>query len=407
MALLDNGAQINTIMPKYVSDHSLQMGPITNLLGAKVTCMGLGNAYMRPLAYVIIWVQVDRVQGYDEDHIALVIPDLSNFLALIPVILGTPTISWVISVMKEAEIDALAMPGVNARVAYLLSVCRMMTTDVGDDTAEESSTNGYDQVMFTQNVETIEVFSSHMVLVKVVRAYTGECINIMVQALWTKDGSLLQGLTVQNTYTELRQGSKKAVIVVRNSTAYPQTLQKKTLLARAVAVLLVPKPPMEVQLQEGGDGPQDPHTPKLTVRQRHGKLFDELDLSGLDAWPPGLADAAHWLLAKYHNVFSLDPAELGCTHFMEYTIKVTDDTPFKEQFRWIPPLLVEEVQNHLWEMLESGAIRPSQSSWCNVVALVRKKDGSPQFCIDFCCLNAHTKRTPNPYPEYRRCWRVW
>ena len=56
MALLDNGAQISTIMPKYVSDHSLQMGLITNLLGAKVTCMGLGNAYMRPLGYVIIWV---------------------------------------------------------------------------------------------------------------------------------------------------------------------------------------------------------------------------------------------------------------------------------------------------------------------------------------------------------------
>ena len=41
MALLDSGTQINTIMPKYLSDHSLQMGPITNLLGAKVTCVGL------------------------------------------------------------------------------------------------------------------------------------------------------------------------------------------------------------------------------------------------------------------------------------------------------------------------------------------------------------------------------
>ena len=52
MALLDNGAQINTIMPKYVSDHSLQMGPITDLLGAKVTCVGLGNACMRLLGYM-------------------------------------------------------------------------------------------------------------------------------------------------------------------------------------------------------------------------------------------------------------------------------------------------------------------------------------------------------------------
>ena len=60
MALLDNGVQINTIMPKYVSDHSLLVGLITDLLGAKVTCVGLGNAYTRPLGYIIIWVQVDR-----------------------------------------------------------------------------------------------------------------------------------------------------------------------------------------------------------------------------------------------------------------------------------------------------------------------------------------------------------
>ena len=74
----------------------------------------------------------------------------------------------------------------------------------------------------------------------------------MVQA---KDGSLLQGLTVQNTVTELRQRSKKAVMMVRNSSAYPQTLWKKNPVARAVAAILVPKPPMEVQLQEGSDEP--------------------------------------------------------------------------------------------------------------------------------------------------------
>ena len=64
----------------------------------------------------------------------------------------------------------------------------------------------------------------------------------MVQALQTEDGSLPQGLTVQNTYTKLRQGSKKAVVVARNNMAYSQTLWKKTLVARAVAALPVPKP---------------------------------------------------------------------------------------------------------------------------------------------------------------------
>ena len=185
---------------------------------------------------------------------------------------------------------------------------------------------------------------------------------------------------------------------VRNSTAYPQTLQKKTPVTRAVLAFPVPKPPTEAQFQEGEEL-QDPHTPKLTVRQRHGKLFDELDLSGLDFWPPQLVDATCQLLAEYHYVFSLDPTELGCTHSTKHMIKVTDDSPFKERFRWIPLSLVEEVQNHLWEMLESDAIRPSQGVWCNAVVLVRKEDGNLWFCIDFHHLNACTKKDSYPLPR--------
>ena len=92
MALLDNGVQVNTITLKYVKEHSLQVGLITNLMGSKVTCMGLGNAYTRPLGYMVMWVQVDGVRGCDEDQIALIIPNFSNFATRVPIILGTPTI---------------------------------------------------------------------------------------------------------------------------------------------------------------------------------------------------------------------------------------------------------------------------------------------------------------------------
>ena len=50
-------------------------------------------------------------------------------------------------------------------------------------------------------------------------------------------------------------------------------------------------------------------------------------------------------------------------------------------------------------MLESGAIRPSQSAWCSVVVLVQKKDSGLQFYIDFCCLNACTKKDSYPLPR--------
>ena len=153
MALLDNGAQVNTITPRYVSNHSLQVGPITDLMGSKVTCVGLGNAYTRPLGYMVIRVQVDRVQGYDEGQIALVIPDFSNFAARVPVILGMPTIGRVVNVMREAEMDALAIPWANARAAHLLSVCRMMPTEVGNGQEEKLDVNDDHPLMYTQKVE--------------------------------------------------------------------------------------------------------------------------------------------------------------------------------------------------------------------------------------------------------------
>ena len=256
----------------------------------------------------------------------------------------------------------------------------MMPVEVGN--------KGYDAnkdspLMYTQKAETLEPFSSHVIPIKTTKAYLGECLNVMVQALYAQDGTLLPGLTVQNTYTELRKGGKKAVVVVQNNTTYPQTLWKKTPVAKAISVLPVPEPPEPENLQVEDNTCSDLPAPKLMIRQRCGKLFDELDLSGLDSWAPELADESCWLLAEYHVVFSLDLVQLGCTHSTEHTIRVTDDTPFKERFRWIPPPMVEEVRNHLRQMLESGAISPSQSAWCNSVMLVRKKDGSLHFCIDF------------------------
>ena len=50
-------------------------------------------------------------------------------------------------------------------------------------------------------------------------------------------------------------------------------------------------------------------------------------------------------------------------------------------------------------MLESGTIRPSQSAWCNAVVLVRKKDGGLCYFIDFCHLNAYTKKDSYPLPR--------
>ena len=128
---------------------------------------------------------------------------------------------------------------------------------------------------------------------------------------------------------ELTTGSKNTTVVVRTSTAYPQTL-KKILVAQAVVATMVSQLPTMTKLLDGEEELNTPQTPRLTIRQRQGKLLEELDLSGLESWPPELADSAQSLLVEYHDVFSLEPGKLSCTHSTEHIIIITNDTPFKE-----------------------------------------------------------------------------
>ena len=110
---------------------------------------------------------------------------------------------------------------------------------------------------------------------------------------------------------------------------------------------------------------------------------------------------AKWLLMEFHHIFCLEKNKMGCTDAMEHVIELLpkQDEPFKERFRRIVPHEVEEVCQHIQEMLDRGAIWPSQSPWCNAVMLVQKKDGTLRFCIDFRCLNTHTKKDSYPIPK--------
>ena len=52
-----------------------------------------------------------------------------------------------------------------------------------DKATEESGLHEYDEVVVTKNTETLDAFSSHVIPMKAEKTYTGECINIMTQAL--------------------------------------------------------------------------------------------------------------------------------------------------------------------------------------------------------------------------------
>ena len=205
------------------------------------------------------------------------------------------------------------------------------------------------------------------------------------------------GLHVLHAYTCLKNGSGRLSLVVRNVSDSHIFLKKGVSVARVVFASLVPPAKLSPEMEATLGMESRPEPLSVTVRQE--KLLEKLNLDGLAHWFPENAVAARGLVLAYHDVFTLESNEFGCTSAIEHEIHIENDEPFKEQFRHIPLPLLEEVRTSLQDMLEAGAIHPSQSPWCNVVVLVQKKDGTLHFCLDFRHLNARTEKDSYSLPR--------
>ena len=142
--LVDSGSQVNTITPTLVQQCGFPVLPLEDLVDYAVNLPGLGRMRTSPLGFVILRMQVRGVTGYDEDAVFLVVSDESDFGQRVPLVVGTCTISRLINIIHESEIDSLTMPWSTTRVARLLS-CRLamaVPTSEGAETPEEGASGG-------------------------------------------------------------------------------------------------------------------------------------------------------------------------------------------------------------------------------------------------------------------------
>ena len=202
-----------------------------------------------------------------------------------------------------------------------------------------------------------------------------------------------------NTYTKMTTGSKHIAVVVKNLTASLITINKGIKVTQIVAANVVLQVEVVLGTLEKLDEMQGIQWTRMSVEWRKEVLFQQLDFSGLKGWPDKHQVATCILLAEYHDIFFLEPGELSSTDLVKHEIRVINDKLFKERFQRIPPPMVNDICAHVKEMLEVDAICPSQSLWCNAVVFVHKKDWDLCFCIDFCKMNARTKKDSYPLPK--------
>ena len=130
-----------------------------------------------------------------------------------------------------------------------------------------------------------------------------------------------------------------------------------------------------------------------SIKETYGVEVDESELTNAQI------ERLLAVFRKWNKVFPKTPKELGHTDAVRHRIILTDDKPFKEPCRRVHPSLMNEVREHLKEMLEDGVIRESSSPWASNVVIVRKKDGTIRFCIDLRKLNQRTKKDAYSIPR--------
>ena len=104
------------------------------------------------------------------------------------------------------------------------------------------------------------------------------------------------------------------------------------------------------------------------------------------------------MLNKYKDIFSLDDSDGICNN-IKHRIDLVNSVPFKQRHRRIPPAMLDEVRQHIEQLLSTGIIRPSKSPFSSNVVLVRKKSGKLRLCIDYRQLNERTVKDSYALPR--------
>ena len=97
------------------------------------------------------------------------------------------------------------------------------------------------------------------------------------------------------------------------------------------------------------------------------------------------------LIEEYSDIFVLDATELGCTNLFTHSIDTGNSPPIRQPARCVPFALHSKMEQLVEDILDQGVIQHSSSPWASPVVLVKKKDGSHRFCVDYRRLNSVTK----------------
>ena len=176
---------------------------------------------------------------------------------------------------------------------------------------------------------------------------------------------------VARDLVSLTQG--RTMCTVRNPFGHPVTLQHQHTLAHFQPPMLLSEAKTVID--------------NLGISLQHAALT------------PDQKDQMTIFLASQRDIFAADMSELGETHLTTHHIDTGDAPPIKQRPYRTAPTLNAEIERQVNDMLRHDVIRPSTSPWSSPVVLVKKKDGTYRFAVDYRKLNKVSKPVHFPLPR--------
>ena len=424
MGLLDSGCQCTNISEQFCWDNGLEILPIEHL--CDIT-QADGSVYDY-LGYTELTLTCSEFPTFKLDLPALVVPT-TEYHEQVPITIGTHTLAQMLESKSLPDKSKMSRSW-NYAIGSMEHLVKLA--------ANPSQSLG--KVKTTKSILVPPMSSILVPCLHKVKGH-GMHMNVMVEPKVVKQANL----EILPSAHLLKLHESKLPIQVRNNSIKAMTIPKNTLVGEIHLCNTIPKimgskvvfnkkdqapvlsdqtdiktaaanstnplsensskfsnrdQTVKIESLSNSTNPQK----KVSKKPKRGKgtfksvktdivnqeILAKLDLSGMAEWDKSTQLLAKSVLQDYQDVISQHDMDLGKTDLIKHDIKLDNYKPFKQAFRRIPPHLYDKVREHLKEMLQIGAIRPSHSPWSSAIVLVQKKDGSLRFCIDLRELNNRT-----------------
>ena len=149
-----------------------------------------------------------------------------------------------------------------------------------------------------------------------------------------------------------------------------------------------------IQIETNHQNDSSSGGPTQALPEALDKLITAADLSRPDR------ARAREVLARNADIFSLSIYDLGRTNMTQHDIPlVAGPHPIKQRPYRYGPVQEAEIKRQVRELKDQGLISEGKGAWSSFVVLVKNKDGSWRFCVDYRQLNEVTAKDAYPLPQ--------